>query len=89
MRRARSVAARKSASAPVVTASGPKTRSSAARPAMATAMSASSLARDTDTRSPSGSRTTMPSARPRGMMVALWMGSASGQRMETSACPAS
>ena len=56
---------------------------------MATAISVSSFSRLTEIRSPSGRRMTMPSARPRGMMVALWIGSLAGENQATTACPAS
>jgi hypothetical protein len=39
--------------------------------------------------SPSGNCMTMPKARPRGMMVALWMGSEPSVFNATNACPAS
>ena len=50
-------------------------------------MSAFSFSRETEIRSPSGSRITMPSARPRGMIVALWIGSEAGEKKPTRAWP--
>jgi hypothetical protein len=40
-------------------------------------------------RSPSGSRITMPSARPRGMIVALWIASEAADWQPPIAWPAS
>mmetsp|Transcript_1488 Transcript_1488/g.5851 ORF Transcript_1488/g.5851 Transcript_1488/m.5851 type:complete len:272 (-) Transcript_1488:1231-2046(-) len=90
MRLAMAVACSRSPRAPLVTASLPKTSSSAMRPPMQMSSSANICCLDCDVSSLcSGSCMVMPSEVPRGMMVALWMGIAPSVRSATSAWPAS
>mmetsp|Transcript_7661 Transcript_7661/g.9551 ORF Transcript_7661/g.9551 Transcript_7661/m.9551 type:complete len:234 (+) Transcript_7661:456-1157(+) len=89
MLRARLVAWRISDDAPLVTSSGPKIISSATLPPMHTSILAIICFREMLVWSPLGSCITMPSACPRGMMVALCTGSAPAVLMATSACPPS
>mmetsp|Transcript_42240 Transcript_42240/g.97789 ORF Transcript_42240/g.97789 Transcript_42240/m.97789 type:complete len:233 (-) Transcript_42240:233-931(-) len=89
MLRARRVACWMSLLAPLVTASTPNMSSSATRPPMHTSSLASICLRDMDVWSPDGSCITIPSAWPRGMIVALWTGSAPAVLIATSACPPS
>ena len=76
-----------SLAAPEVTFSGPKTSSSATLPPIAIAIIDLYLAIVTESWSRSGSDSTRPSARPRGMIVALWIGSCCGTFSPTTACP--
>jgi hypothetical protein len=73
--RASRVACSMSDDAPEVTFSLPKISSSATRPPIMMARREVICSSDIDSLSRSGSCMTMPSARPRGMMVALWIGS--------------
>ena len=72
--RASRVADAMSDDAPDVTSESPKMSSSATRPPMQTSSLASICLRDMLVSSESGSCATMPSAEPRGTMVALWTG---------------
>mmetsp|Transcript_3421 Transcript_3421/g.11563 ORF Transcript_3421/g.11563 Transcript_3421/m.11563 type:complete len:332 (-) Transcript_3421:1359-2354(-) len=83
------VACCKSESAPVVTSSLPKMSSSATLPPMHTSSLARSCRRVIDVSSLSGSCVTIPSALPRGTIVALCTGIAPGVRNATIAWPAS
>ncbi len=78
-----------SPAAPEVTLSLPNTSSSATRPPIDMASMAISCSKLCEIWSRSGSDWTMPSARPRGMMVALWIGVEAGIDTETRAWPAS
>src|SRR5947208_13710868 len=89
IRRAIFVACWMSEYAPVVTLSGPNTSSSATRPPYDIASWPSSHCFVRLRRSFSGSKNVAPSARPRGTMVTLWMGSMPGTLSPTRACPAS
>mmetsp|Transcript_25477 Transcript_25477/g.83866 ORF Transcript_25477/g.83866 Transcript_25477/m.83866 type:complete len:240 (+) Transcript_25477:2033-2752(+) len=87
--RASWVAIFRSEDAPVVTSPSPKMSSSATRPPMHTSSLARSCLRETLVSSFSGSCVTMPSAIPRGTMVALWTGCAPSVWSATSAWPPS
>mmetsp|Transcript_34583 Transcript_34583/g.75592 ORF Transcript_34583/g.75592 Transcript_34583/m.75592 type:complete len:210 (-) Transcript_34583:1763-2392(-) len=89
MSRASRVACCRSLLAPVVTSASPKMSSSATRPPMQTSRRASSCLREMEVWSRSGSCVTMPSAMPRGTMVALCTGRAPSVCSATSACPPS
>ncbi|RUP43814.1 hypothetical protein BC936DRAFT_136696 [Jimgerdemannia flammicorona] len=75
--------------APDVTLSSPKIISSATLPPMQTSNCARYSLRVNESLSMSGSCTVMPSAEPRGMMVALCNGIAPGVKWATRACPPS
>mmetsp|Transcript_25552 Transcript_25552/g.64281 ORF Transcript_25552/g.64281 Transcript_25552/m.64281 type:complete len:319 (+) Transcript_25552:154-1110(+) len=89
MCRARRVACLRSLVAPDVTLLEPKMSSSATLPPMQTSMLASICSCVTEYSSLRGTCVTMPSACPRGTMVALWMGLAPCVLRATSACPPS
>mmetsp|Transcript_38130 Transcript_38130/g.118557 ORF Transcript_38130/g.118557 Transcript_38130/m.118557 type:complete len:336 (-) Transcript_38130:762-1769(-) len=89
MRRARPVACRKSDVQPAVTFLVPKINSSAAFPPMSTSSRACNSKTLSEYFSRSGMLHVMPSALPRGMMVALCTGSAPLLPMETSVWPPS
>mmetsp|Transcript_8215 Transcript_8215/g.25338 ORF Transcript_8215/g.25338 Transcript_8215/m.25338 type:complete len:286 (-) Transcript_8215:37-894(-) len=86
---ARSVACCRSLEAPLVTSFLPKISSSATRPPMHTSRRASICLREMLVWSLSGSCVTMPSACPRGTMVALCTGIAPSVFIATSAWPPS
>ena len=75
--------------APVVILSAPNIKSSAILPPHPTRRSATNLSTAIETRSPSGSLITIPSARPLGIIVALCIGSDAAQCKATTAWPAS
>ena len=85
--RARSVAFSMSLPAPVVM--WPRNISSAMRPPIITVIVASRYSFVCEYLSSIGSCIVTPRARPRGMIVTLWSGSASGRIAATSACPPS
>ena len=85
--RAMSVARSMSLPAPVVM--WPRNFSSAMRPPIITVIVASRYSFVCEYLSSDGSCIVTPSARPRGMIVTLWTGSASGRIAATSACPPS
>mmetsp|Transcript_109305 Transcript_109305/g.308444 ORF Transcript_109305/g.308444 Transcript_109305/m.308444 type:complete len:319 (-) Transcript_109305:993-1949(-) len=89
MRRARPVACRRSDVQPAVTFRGPKISSSAALPPINTSRRAWSSKSRSEYFSRSGMLHVMPSALPRGMIVALCTGSAPMLPMETSVWPPS
>ena len=87
--RASLVACSMSDAAPEVTLSSPNTSSSATRPPIMMARREVICSRLIESLSRSGSCITMPSARPRGMIVALCTGSAAGTESATRAWPPS
>ena len=87
--RASRVACSMSDAAPDVTFSRPNTSSSATRPPIMIASRDVICSRLIDSLSRSGSCITMPSARPRGMMVALCTGSVALTLRATMAWPPS